>query len=238
MEENSGFLFALWQKFVRGGVTSSFLYPCWKLQCRRWWMSLSHWGVFMSAHGRLLNRYCFLGTLDSHSWALSAGSDAFEVSNIRLGVLGRVWIPLFLWLLNRLLCHDGFSAPQLALPQFSPPSHLVLDPHDSCGCQGKIPEARRESWPEPPAADTVWGWFISQIKLINSVSGSGSGCSAVLLWVFSPGAYAMGMWLCLCTPQASAGVVLVLLEVLFNESWPKCHLRLKHSQVTLLSLED
>lgn len=159
MEENSGFLFALWQKFVRGGVTSSFLYPCWKLQCRRWWMSLSHWGVFMSAHGRLLNRYCFLGTLDSHSWALSAGSEAFEVSNLRLGVLGRVWIPLFLWLLNRLLCHDGFSAPQLALPQFSPPSHLVLDPHDSCGCQGKIPEARRESWPEPPAADTVWGWL-------------------------------------------------------------------------------
>lgn len=85
---------------------------------------------------------------------------------------------------------------------------------------------------------TQCGGDYSQIKLINLVSGSGSGCSAVLLWVFSPGAYAMGMWLCLCTPQASAGVVLVLLEVLFNESWPKCHLRLKHSQVTLLSLED
>lgn len=64
------------------------------------------------------------------------------------------------------------------------------------------------------------GGDYSQIKLLNSVSGSGSGCSEVIpvsLWAFSPGAFAVGMWLCLRTPQASAGVVLVSLEVLFNE---------------------
>lgn len=102
---------------------------------------------------------------------------------------------------------------------FSLPAHLVLDPDNSYSCQGKIPEAGRQSWPECPAAQR--GGDDSQIKLINSVSGSGSGCSEVtpvMLWAFSPGAFAMGMWPCLCTPQASAGVVLVPLEVLFNES--------------------